>query len=267
MAALLGTAQNSHDELRDFAGLWRTRLSHRDIFRPTAKMRIAILQSCYIPWKGYFDLINSVDEFVLFDDVQFTRRDWRNRNRIKTPAGPAWLTIPVHSKGHYLAPINQIVVSDESWAARHWRTLTRSYARAPYFRTYADTFERLYLECRETRLSAINYAWITAICEILDIRTRLTRSMEYELVDGKTERLVQICRQAGATTYLSGPAARSYIQPEIFQAAGVELSYFSYQGYPEYAQLFPPFDHFVSILDLLFNEGPRATRFMLSFNP
>lgn len=229
-------------------------------------MRIAILQSSYVPWKGYFDLINSVDEFVLFDDVQFTRRDWRNRNRIKTPAGSAWLTIPVRSGGHYHAPINQIVVSDESWAARHWRTLTGSYAKAPYFRTYADRFERLYLERPETRLSAINHAWITAICEILEIRTKVTWSMDYQLVDGKTERLVEICRQAGATTYLSGPAARSYIQPEIFQAAGVELTYFSYDGYPEYAQRFPPFDHFVSILDLLFNEGPHATRFMLSFN-
>ena len=229
-------------------------------------MRIAILQSSYIPWKGYFDLINSVDEFVLFDTVQFTRRDWRNRNRIKTAAGPAWLTIPVHSKGHYLAPINEIEVSDESWAARHWRTLARGYARAPYFRTYADRFERLYVECRETRLSAVNFAWITAVCEILGIRTRLTWSMNYELVGGKTERLVEICRQAGATTYLSGPAARNYIQPEIFEAAGVNLEYFGYQGYREYSQLFPPFDHFVSILDLLFNEGPNATRFMLSFN-
>ena len=90
--------------------------------------------------------------------------------------------------------------------------------------------------------------------------------MDYQLVDGKTERLVEICRQAGATTYLSGPAARSYIEPEIFQAAGVELVYFDYDGYPEYPQLFPPFDHFVSILDLLFNEGPHAARFMLSFN-
>jgi hypothetical protein len=116
-------------------------------------------------------------------------------------------------------------------------------------------------------LSAINFAWITAICEILEIRTRLTWSMDYQLVDGKTERLIEICRQAGAATYVSGPAARNYIQPAIFEAAGVELEYFSYQGYREYSQLFPPFDHFVSILDLLFNEGPNATRFMLSFNP
>ena len=230
-------------------------------------MRIAILQSCYIPWKGYFDLIHSVDEFVLFDDCPVHSAGLAQPQPHQDTGRTCWLTIPVHSKGHYLAPINEIAVSDDSWGARHWRSLASSYARAPYFRTYADSFEQLYLECRETRLSAINYAWITAICEILDIRTRLTWSMDYQLVEGKTERLVEICRQAGATTYLSGPAARSYIQPEIFRAAGVELEYFSYQGYREYSQLFPPFDHFVSILDLLFNEGPNATRFMLSFNP
>jgi hypothetical protein len=211
-------------------------------------------------------MINSLDEFVLFDDVQFTRRDWRNRNRIKTPAGPAWLTIPVHSKGRFLAPIKEMMVSDDSWSARHWRTLAGNYARTQYFRKYAERFERLYLDCHESRLSAINHAWIAAICEILEIRTRLTWSMDYHLGGGKTERLVGICAQAGATTYLSGPAARCYIQPELFRAAGIELVYFSYEGYPEYAQQFPPFDHFVSILDLLFNEGPNAARFMLSFN-
>src|SRR3954468_225439 len=101
------------------------------------RMRMAIVQSSYIPWKGYFDLINSVDEFVLFDDVQFTRRDWRNRNRIKTPSGPIWLTIPVNSKGQYLAPIKDITVSDPLWAMTHWRTLSGNYARAPHFQDYA----------------------------------------------------------------------------------------------------------------------------------
>jgi len=228
-------------------------------------MRIAILQSNYVPWKGYFDLINAVDEFVLFDDVQYTRRDWRNRNRIKTPRGPAWLTIPVNTKGKYLDPIKHITVSDMQWAERHWKTIRAAYARAPYFKTYADAIERLYLDCRETRLSAINYRWIRAICEILGISTRISWSMDYEIVDGKTERLVSICRQAGADTYLSGPAARSYIDPEQFRAAKVELTYFDYAGYPEYAQLYPPFDHHVSILDLIFNQGPDSPRYMLSF--
>jgi hypothetical protein len=228
-------------------------------------MRVAILQSSYIPWKGYFDLINAVDEFVLFDDVQFTRRDWRNRNRIKTAAGPAWLTIPVHNKGHYLDAIKDITISDPSWPAKHWRTIAASYARAPHFPAYAATVERLYDDCRDTRLSDVNYRWIKAICELLGIRTRLSWSMDYQIVDGKTERLVEICRQAGATVFISGPAAKAYIQPELFDRAGIELRYFSYDGYREYPQLFPPFDHHVSVIDLLFNQGPAAPSYMLTF--
>jgi hypothetical protein len=227
--------------------------------------QIAIVQSSYIPWKGYFDLINAVDEFVLFDDVQFTRRDWRNRNRIKTPRGEAWLTIPVQTHGRYLHPIKDIHVSEPSWGVRHWRTLSANYGHAAYFKKYAELFESLYLGCCDTQLSAINYRWIQAICAILGITTKLSWSMDYELAGGKTERLVGICQQAGATSYLSGPSARPYIDPERFQAAGVKLHYFDYSGYPEYAQLFPPFVHQVSILDLIFNQGPAAPRYMLSF--
>jgi hypothetical protein len=228
-------------------------------------MRIAIVQSNYIPWKGYFDLIHSVDEFVLFDDVQFTRRDWRNRNRIKTPRGPEWLTIPVNTRGRYLDPIKDITISEPSWTERHWKTIAANYARAPYFRQYSGLLERLYADCRETRLSAINYTWIKATCEMLGIRTRLSWSMDYELEQDRTGRLVSICRQAGATTYVSGPAARSYIDAQRFRAANVALVYFDYAGYPEYSQLHPPFDHHVSVLDLIMNEGPNATRYMLSF--
>jgi hypothetical protein len=229
------------------------------------RMRIAIVQSSYVPWKGYFDLIHSVDEFVLFDDVQFTRRDWRNRNRIKTPRGAAWLTIPVHTKGKYLEPIKDITVSDPSWGVQHWKTIEANYARAPHFSRYAAIFERLYLESLDTRLSAINYAWIRTICGILGIDTTLSWSMDYEMLEGRTERLVGICQQAGATCYVSGPSARSYIDAERFLAANLELRYFDYSGYPEYSQMFPPFDHHVSVLDLIFNEGPDAPRYMLSF--
>jgi hypothetical protein len=228
-------------------------------------MRVAIVQSNYVPWKGYFDLINSVDEFVLFDDAQYTRRDWRNRNRIKTPRGPAWLTIPVNTKGRFLGRIREIVVTEPSWGARHWSTVRANYARAPFFKRYADLFERLYMDSSERHLSAINHAWIQAVCQILGIRTKLSWSMDYHLVEGRTERLVEICRQAGASTYVSGPSARAYLEPAQFESAGVKLVYFDYAGYPEYSQLFPPFDHQVSVLDLIFNEGPHATRYMLSF--
>jgi len=227
-------------------------------------MRIAILQSNYIPWKGYFDLIRAVDEFVLFDDVQYTRRDWRNRNRIKTPAGSAWLTIPVNVSGQFHAPIKAITTSDPSWARRHWQTLSANYRRAPHFERYADRFSSLYLECgREEHLSNINFKWISTLCEILGITTKLSWSMDYVMTDGKTDRLVGICEQAGAGTYISGPAARAYIDPAAFAARGITLSYFDYSGYPEYPQIHPPFDHHVSILDLLFNVGPDASQYML----
>jgi hypothetical protein len=228
--------------------------------------RIAIVQSSYIPWKGYFDLLRAVDEFVLFDDVQFTRRDWRNRNRIKAAGGSTWLTIPVNTKGQYHSAIKDITISDPEWASRHWKTIAANYARAPYFATYAPAVERLYAESRHaSRLSAANHAWIQALCEALNIRTRLSWSMDYELLPGKTERLLSICRQAGATSYLTGPSASGYIDTRQFEEANVQIAYADYSAYPEYPQLFPPFNHRVSVLDLIFNAGPGATRYMLSF--
>jgi WbqC-like protein family len=225
-------------------------------------MRIAIVQSNYIPWKGYFDLIRSVDEFVLFDDVQYTRRDWRNRNRIKTAHGLAWLSIPVQTTGNYLAPIKDVEVSDPDWAGRHWKTLAGAYGRAPNFQWFADRFEPLYTGGTETRLSAINRRWLEAVCVALEIPTRITWSMDYAMAEGKTERLVSICRQAGAETYISGPSARGYIDADVFLRAGVELLYFDYAGYPEYPQLHGSFEHAVSIVDLLCHMGPESRRFL-----
>ena len=225
-------------------------------------MRIAIVQSNYIPWKGYFDLIRSVDEFVLFDDVQYTRRDWRNRNRIKTPQGLTWLSIPVQTKGEYLALIKDIEVSDQSWGERHWKTIAASYAKAPHFRWFADRFEPLYRDSREPRLSLINRRWLEAACQAMEIPTRLTWSMDYQVASGKSERLVSICQQVGADTYISGPSARDYIDDAVFQAGGVRLEYFDYAGYPEYPQLHGPFEHAVSVVDLLCQTGPDAPRFL-----
>ncbi len=225
-------------------------------------MRIAIVQSNYLPWKGYFDLIRSVDEFVLFDDAQYTRRDWRNRNRIKTAQGPAWLTIPVQASGHYLSAIKDIEVSDRAWAVRHWRTLSSHYAKAPYFRDYAERFERLFLDTTETRLSLINRRWLEALCAMLSIPTRFSWSMDYSAIAGQSERLVGICQQAGAGTYVSGPSARAYLQAEVFDRAGIAVQYFDYAGYREYPQLFPPFEHHVSVVDLIFNTGPHASDYL-----
>lgn len=223
---------------------------------------VAIVQSSYIPWKGYFDLIRSVDEFILFDDMQFTRRDWRNRNRIKSPSGPIWLTIPVQVKGRYYQRIDETKTAEANWASRHWQTIQRCYRRAPHFARYEPIFEELYLGRQEEFLSRINYRFIKAICELLGISTLITWSTDYSSAPGKTARLVHLCRQVGARHYLSGPSARAYLEPTLFEEAGLTLSFADYGGYPEYRQLYPPFDHNVSIIDLLFNEGPESSQFL-----
>jgi hypothetical protein len=226
---------------------------------------IAIVQSNYIPWRGYFDLINSVDEFVLYDDMQYTRRDWRNRNLIKSRNGPLWLTIPVEVKGRYSQQIKDTVVADQEWPRGHWRSIVHSYSKANYFSDYQAQFEELYSGMQEKLLSQINYRFITTICRTLGIDTRISWSMDYDLAGDKTQRLVNLCKQTGATEYLSGPAAKTYLDEELFAREGIRVSYMDYSGYPEHRQLYPPFEPKVSIIDLILNEGPDAKKFMKSF--
>ena len=228
--------------------------------------KIAIVQSFYIPWKGYFDIINTADEFILFDDMQYPRRHWANRNKIKTPQGAKWITIPVKVKGKFHQAIKDTKISDSKWNIKHWETIKRNYAQSEYFKEYEALFEDLYLGCREEYLSLINYRFISNICRILGIKTKLSWSIDYKLIEGKTERLIYICQQAGAQEYITGPSARDYIQEELFQQAGIKLTYMDYSGYPEYRQLHPPFVHQVSIVDMIFNEGPFAAKFMKSFD-
>lgn len=228
--------------------------------------KVAILQSNYIPWKGYFDMINMVDEFILYDDMQYTRRDWRNRNKIKTFNGIKWLTIPVDVKGKFYQKINETKVMDHKWASDHWRTIQMNYARAPHFKEFAPRFEALYQKAAEMDyLSEINHLFLTEICDILGIKTKITWSSDYELADGKTERLVELVKSAGGQYYLSGPAAKDYIVDECFENANVQLEYMDYSGYPEYPQLHGDFVHEVTILDLIFQEGYDAPKFMKSF--
>ena len=224
--------------------------------------RVAILQSSYIPWKGYFDVINSVDELILYDDAQYTRRDWRNRNRIKTSQGTAWLTIPVQVKGRFEQLIREVEVADPLWAFRHWRSIQVHYARARCFAEVAPTLCRIYeLASDEQLLTQINELFLRGICKLLGIETLMTRSMDYELRGDRTERLVGLCEQAEAGVYLSGPAAKSYLDESRFAERGIVVRWMDYSGYPEYHQLFsPPFIHKVSILDLLLNEGPQGAR-------
>jgi hypothetical protein len=228
--------------------------------------KVAILQSNYIPWKGYFDLIAAVDEFIVYDIAQFTKNDWRNRNKIKTRTGPQWITIPVRQEKFYQT-ISETRNADSRWSGKHWIMLTHSYSRAPHFRTYASCIEAIYQEAGELKfLSEVNLLFIRKVCALLGIATKITSCADYEVSGDRVERLVGICRQAGASAYLSGPAAKDYLDETLFSNAGIALEWMDYSGYPVYDQLFPPFDHSVSILDLLFNVGPDAPGFMKRVN-
>ena len=222
--------------------------------------RIAILQSSYIPWKGYFDIIASVNEFILYDDVQFTKHDWRNRNQIKTPQGVQWLTVPVGQ--NIKRRVRDVNLPDKRWQAKHWKTLESNYRGAPHFDEIAAIFKPLYLQRQYSHLSALNRELIEAVCAYLGITTKISNSWDYHLIEGKTERLVDLCVQAGGTEYISGPAAKGYIVGNLFAERGIKLSWFSYQGYSEYPQLWDEFTHSVTILDLLFNCGKDAPHYM-----
>lgn len=221
--------------------------------------KVAILQSNYIPWKGYFDMIAAVDEFILYDDMQFTKNDWRNRNQIKTPHGVQWLSIPV---GKDINRRIRDVTLDSRWQATHWKTLRQNYHRAPFFKEVAALLEPLYLESIFNDLSHANRQFIETVCGYLAIDTKISNSWDYVLNEGKTERLADLCSQAGGAEYVSGPAARNYLDEQIFADAGIKLTWFDYEGYPEYPQLWGDFTHGVTILDLLFNCGKDSPRYM-----
>jgi hypothetical protein len=225
-----------------------------------------ITQSNYIPWKGYFDSINLVDELILLDDVQYTRRDWRNRNRIKTPQGVRWLTIPVQVKGRFHQRICETRVTRPDWGQRHFSTLQCCYGRTKYFRAYEPLLQTLYLGEQSEFLTEINLRFINAICNLLGITTVIRSSLEFDQCEGRNDRLLAICRKAGITDYYSGKAAMAYLDESKFRSSGVAVHWLDYGGYREYPQPHGPFEHAVTILDLLFNTGPDARSYMKTFS-
>lgn len=225
-------------------------------------MRAAISQSNYIPWKGYFDLIASVDTFMLFDDMQYTRRDWRNRNIIKTPNGAKWLTIPVDTKGKYHQKINATQIVDDNWSENHWNQIAQNYQKAPYFKETAEWLKPLYLENNYRFLSEWNALFISKICDFLDINTRIVDSRNFVMLEDRSARLADLCSQLGASQYVSGPAAKDYLDELPFIGKSIQVEWIDYSGYPEYPQLHGDFSHAVTILDLIFNTGNSAHTFM-----
>jgi len=224
-------------------------------------MRCVILQPSYIPWRGYFDLIHRADVFVFYDDVQYDKGGWRNRNRIKTSRGPRWLTIPVRQRGVVSGriPINAMAPIGDMWAREHFEALQQSYEEAPYFD--GQWLRRLYAD-PPPLLADFTIATTIELSARLGIRdTRFLRSSSLRATGTRTGRLIEILRELGATHYLSGPSARDYVEPEKFADAGIVLEWMTYE-YPEYIQLYPPFDPFVSVLDLMFMTGQDAPRYI-----
>ena len=223
--------------------------------------RVAVLQSSYIPWKGYFDIIHDVDNFIFYDDVQFTKSDWRSRNRIKTANGLHWLSVPAGPDQSRL--IHEVQLKDPSWQRKHWTTLKQTYGKSKYFSDYRSFLEEVYLGHAWNSLSDLNQYLITHIAQtFLGITTIFHDSRRYAAEGQKLDRLLDLLKKVGATSYVSGPAASGYIDSGRFESAGIRLQFKEYSGYPEYRQPHPPFDHAVSVLDLLFAEGDNANKFI-----
>ena len=222
--------------------------------------KIAISQSNYIPWKGYFDFIAQVDEFVLYDEVQYTKRDWRNRNRIKTPHGLKWLSIPV--SGSRSQSIDQVTIADKDWNSNHWQTLRHMYGQAIHFDSYAADIKHLYTTADFENLSDINYHFLKGITKLLGIDTVFSWSSNYASTGSKSEKLISICQQASADVYVTGPAAKAYLDIALFEEVGIAVEWMNYEDYRIYPQLYGEFEHAVSVIDLLFNTGPNAVQFL-----
>lgn len=227
-------------------------------------MIAVILQPSYIPWRGYFDQIRRADLFVFYDDVQYDKHGWRNRNQIKTAGGKRWLTIPVHSAGVTAGiPIKDVRIDwSKPWTENHLRSLRAAYGKAPHFKDYLAMLESFYAR-RDELIADLTVATTIELARQLGItHTRFARSSEMQGIGGqKTERLIKILQHVGADHYISGPSARDYIEQDQFAAAGIALEYMEY-NYPEYPQLYPPYDPQVSALDLLFMTGKRALDYL-----
>ncbi len=228
-------------------------------------MNCVVLQPSYIPWRGYFHQIHKADLFVFYDDVNFDKDGWRNRNRVKTGQGTKWLTIPVTAGPHkqlHTTPIHQVqICQDQSWNSAHWKTLQHSYSKAPYFKHYAPLLEPYYQK-PYSLLSEFLMELTQALAHELGIHhTRFAKSSDIGSSGTKTDRIIGLLKAVGATHYITGPTARSYMDESQFEAAGITTEYMVYD-YPDYDQLYPPFDPKVSILDLLFMKGPDASRYI-----
>ena len=229
--------------------------------------KVLITQSNYIPWKGYFSSISNTDIFVVFDEMQYTKRDWRNRNLIKTPNGLKWLTIPVEVKGKYFQKINETKVSDKKWNKSHIALIKQNYSKAKCYKETIGWVEELYMNCNFKYLSDINLHFIREINKYLNIDTEIRFSKDFDLQEDRNQRLIKICKDLNATDYYSGLAAKFYMDEELFKKNNLNVHYFNYSNFKKYEQLHGSYEHGVSIFDLILNEGVKSINFLNQTKP
>jgi hypothetical protein len=227
-------------------------------------MKVSIIQSNYIPWRGYFDFIDDMDLTVFYDDVQYTKNDWRNRNKLKTVNGAEWITVPVH-KLSLSQLIQETPIDYRGWEKKHIKSIIQWYAKAHFFKDYSEELFAI-LEVKYATISELNITLCHWIMQKLEIDTPARMSSEFILHGSKTERLIDLLKQIGAVTYVSGPAGKGYLDERLFREAGIGLEYKSYD-YPAYPQLWGEFISEVTVLDLLFNTGPEARNYLKSRSP
>lgn len=224
-------------------------------------MKVGIIQPNYIPWRGHFDFIRQVDTFIFYDDVQYTKRDWRNRNKVRMLSGESiWITVPVNARRDTLI-MDALIDNSEDWQQKHLSVLKHNYGKTPFFGDYIGPLEAT-LRGDHKSISDLDVALCEQICPWLEIEAKTLRASTLQCTGSKDQRLIDLVKKIGGTSYLSGPAAKSYIQPDLWQEAGIELEFMTYPDYPEYEQIAPGFEPAVSILDLLFMVGPDAPRYI-----
>lgn len=227
-------------------------------------MKIGIIQSNYLPWRGYIDFIGSVDIFVIYDDVQYSKNDWRNRNLIKTPRGLKWITVPI--KYYFKQSIDATEIeTSQNWVRHHLRLIEENYEHTPYCGAVLEGLSNLIKKDYRT-ISDLNRSVLNWVLKELEIVTPILNSRDLNIGGSRTERLINIVKKLGGTTYVSGPAAKAYLDVELFRKNGIALEYKSYD-YPEYPQINGPFVGNVSIIDLLCNCGPKSLEYINSLTP
>ncbi len=230
-------------------------------------MKIAILQPGYLPWLGFFDQMQQVDTFVLYDDVQYDKNGWRNRNRIKTSQGVQWLTVPVLTSGRKKPLIKDVLIDNHTdWRGRHLKSIKQNYSRAPFFGDYIEILEKVYSQWWKYLLD-VDVAFVLALRMILTVKTEIKYSSDMDVVtDNREQRLIEICRKLGADELLEGSVGRDYLEEantELFNRNGIRITYQDYQ-HPVYSQLYGDFQSHLSVVDLLMNEGPEGLKILSS---